>query len=145
MRTQKTIEVYVGIVRDGDKYLMVQRREPELPEADGRWEWPGGKVDSGEDPCQAVEREIQEETGYQTQVQRVLPATFISDWTYADFDQRTIIQAVEAALVDESQVETHDHHVAEIAWLSIEEIQLLPLLPGVMFFLEHLNEFARQR
>lgn len=42
--------------------LLVTRRLPNKRFA-GLWEWPGGKVESGESPVQAAVRELMEETG----------------------------------------------------------------------------------
>ena len=48
-----------GILSRGDRFLVCQRR------GDGafpyKWEFPGGKIEPGEDPCAALERELGEE------------------------------------------------------------------------------------
>ncbi len=60
--------VAVGLVwRDGR--VLVQRR-PEEGLLGGLWEFPGGKVEPGESPSQAVRREILEETGLRVRVER---------------------------------------------------------------------------
>ncbi len=57
--TQPFIIVTAVIERDG-KYLLIQ--ENHLPDK-GKWNLPGGKLDMGEDPCEAVVREVREEAG----------------------------------------------------------------------------------
>ncbi|MGI6611182.1 MAG: NUDIX hydrolase [Limnochordia bacterium] len=47
-------------VQRGDQVLMLQRRKQPFS---GYWTAPGGKLEPGEDPRQAIRREIQEETG----------------------------------------------------------------------------------
>lgn len=54
-------QIAVAVVRRGDEYLIGQR-PPGVPLA-GLWEFPGGKVHSGETPAQAAVRECREETG----------------------------------------------------------------------------------
>ena len=58
----ETRQVVVGaaIVRDG-RVLACRRTAP--PEAAGRWELPGGKVEPGEAPEAALVREVREELG----------------------------------------------------------------------------------
>jgi len=51
-----------GAVFQGESVLLVHER------SDGRWTMPGGWVDVGEAPTEAVMREVQEESGYQTRV-----------------------------------------------------------------------------
>jgi len=68
-----------GIVFQGDRVLLVKRgREPGL----GKWSIPGGVVEIGESVKNAVQREIEEETGLQVEVfdlvevfERILPDT----------------------------------------------------------------------
>ena len=50
-----------AVVHDGQGRLLLVRRGRE-PHA-GRWSLPGGRVEAGESPEQAVEREVREETG----------------------------------------------------------------------------------
>ena len=53
------------IVRDG-RILIGQRRNDQ-PMA-GRWEFPGGKIEQGESPQEALRRELAEELGIQAEI-----------------------------------------------------------------------------
>jgi len=54
----KTIRVVAAIIRDNDKIFATARGYGEFK---GGWEFPGGKIEKGETPEQALEREIREE------------------------------------------------------------------------------------
>lgn len=55
-----------GVVFQDDRILLVKERW------DGCWTLPGGFVDVGEPPSQAIEREVWEESGYQTRAVKLL-------------------------------------------------------------------------
>jgi 8-oxo-dGTP diphosphatase len=63
------------IDRDG-KILLAQR--PEGKSMAGLWEFPGGKVEEGETPEEALIRELQEELGIDTWASCLAPLTFAS-------------------------------------------------------------------
>ena len=54
----KHIEVVAGIIKDGDKIFATQRGYGEFKDG---WEFPGGKMEPGETPQQALARELKEE------------------------------------------------------------------------------------
>ncbi|GAC47563.1 (deoxy)nucleoside triphosphate pyrophosphohydrolase [Gordonia aichiensis] len=59
--------VVAGAVTSADgRLLLAQRRYP--PEVAGLWELPGGKVEEGEDPAQALRRELREELDVDVEV-----------------------------------------------------------------------------
>lgn len=57
----KWTPVVAGILLDGGRFLAVQR--PEGKPLAGFWEFPGGKIENGETPEQALIRELTEEIG----------------------------------------------------------------------------------
>ena len=54
----KTVKVVAAIIRDGNKIFATQRGYGEFKDG---WEFPGGKVEKGETPKEALAREIKEE------------------------------------------------------------------------------------
>lgn len=54
----KTIEVVAGVIKDGDRIFATQRG---YGDQKGGWEFPGGKMELGESPEQALVRELKEE------------------------------------------------------------------------------------
>ncbi len=58
----KERQIAIGLVMKDGSLLMLERKD-ENPMWDRKWEFPGGKIEAGEDPHTAVCREVQEETG----------------------------------------------------------------------------------
>ncbi|MDD6069403.1 MAG: (deoxy)nucleoside triphosphate pyrophosphohydrolase [Clostridiales bacterium] len=54
----KTVRVVAAVIRDGDKIFATQRGYGDFK---GGWEFPGGKIEEGETPQEALVREIEEE------------------------------------------------------------------------------------
>lgn len=54
----KTIRVVAAVIRKDDKIFATQRGYGDLK---GGWEFPGGKIEDGETPQEALKREIEEE------------------------------------------------------------------------------------
>ena len=68
---------------DEDGALLIARRPAGRPLA-GLWELPGGKVEAGEDPEDALIRELNEELGIEIAKADLAPLTFASH-AYSDF------------------------------------------------------------
>ena len=58
---KKTTRVVGAVVKDGDKYLCMQRPRSKYSYISEHWEFPGGKVEKGESDHEALVREIKEE------------------------------------------------------------------------------------
>ena len=61
----KTIRVVAAIIRDKDKIFATQRGYGEFKDG---WEFPGGKIEEGETPQDALKREIMEELDMEIKV-----------------------------------------------------------------------------
>ncbi len=70
----KTVIVVAGLMALQGKILLAQRREEDDQAL--LWEFPGGKVEEGEDPRQALKREIQEELGMDVAAGELFDATY---------------------------------------------------------------------
>ncbi|MBI2054914.1 MAG: NUDIX domain-containing protein [Candidatus Sungbacteria bacterium] len=67
-------EVAAALIQLGDKVLIAERSTGSFK---GRWEFPGGKLESGETPGACLRREIREELGIE-----LPPLELFSTWTY---------------------------------------------------------------
>ncbi|GAK70014.1 8-oxo-dGTP diphosphatase MutT [Agrobacterium rubi] len=65
-----------ALVDTDGRILLAQR--PEGKSLAGLWEFPGGKVESGETPEETLVRELEEELGIKTKVACLAPLTFAS-------------------------------------------------------------------
>ena len=63
------IVVSAGIVSRDGKIMLCQRRPGDRLSL--KWEFPGGKLESGESPQQALERELREELAIETRTGRI--------------------------------------------------------------------------
>ena len=66
----KTIEVVAGVIRDGEKFFATQRGYGEFKDG---WEFPGGKLEPGETPEEALVRELKEELGVDYSSDEMIP------------------------------------------------------------------------
>lgn len=58
----KILQISVGIIRNTDGEIYITQRAADSHMAH-KWEFPGGKIEAGETPEEAVIRELQEEVG----------------------------------------------------------------------------------
>lgn len=79
----KIIKVVAAVIACGDRILAVQRGPGKYPYISYKFEFPGGKVEAGEGPEEALCREIQEELGMTITVNGFLMTV---EHPYPDFD-----------------------------------------------------------
>lgn len=120
----KTIDVVAAIIWESGRILATQRGHGEFA---GGWEFPGGKIERGETPEQAVVREIHEELEVRIAVDSLV--------TVVDYDYSTFHLHMYCFLchVVDGQLELHEHKAAR--WLdgeSIDSVDWLPADEGVI-------------
>jgi 8-oxo-dGTP diphosphatase len=112
--------VVAALVRDGEARVLLTRRRPDQPMPD-LWELPGGKVEPGEAPVAALEREIQEELGCGARVGHIFEVVF---HRYDDFDLYMLVY--DCALVGEPRAV----EVAALAWVAPPDLLRYQVLPA---------------
>lgn len=122
------IPVVAAVIRRRGRVLLCQR--PEGPHLPLKWEFPGGKVDPGESPADALRRELREELGVDAKVgdeiERVRHA----------YPEKTVELHFFA-------VQIHDEPVARIhrriRWVSLAELERYEVPPPNAVLLERLR------
>ena len=115
----KCIEVVAAIIRKGDKVFATQRGYG--PWKDW-WEWPGGKVEAGESPQEALVREIREELDADISVEEFLHTV---EWDYPDF--HLTMHCFVCSLVS-GALHLNEHEAAR--WLGREDLDAVRWLPA---------------
>jgi 8-oxo-dGTP diphosphatase len=119
----------------GGRVLAAARSEP--PEMAGKWEFPGGKVEPGEDEHAALVRECEEELGVTVEI-GVRVGDDIALW-----HGRAILRVYAARLVNGGQPRPIEH--AELRWLAAEELDSVAWLPADAPIVAALPPFLRRR
>ena len=115
----KTIEVVAAIIRKGDKIFATQRGYGDWKDY---WEYPGGKVEMGETPEQALVREIREELDTEISVDKFLCTI---DWDYPAF--HLTMHCYICSLHTEA-LHLNEHEAAR--WLGGDELSNIQWLPA---------------
>lgn len=124
----KTIWVVAAIIRDGDRIFATQRGYG--PMKDG-WEFPGGKIEPGETPDQALKREIREELDAEIEVGEQVDRI---EYDYPDF--HLSMDCFFCNLLSGS-LTLKEHEAAK--WLSPDELDSVSWLPADLSLIEQLK------
>lgn len=124
----KHIEVVAAVIRRGDKIFATQRGYGEFKDW---WEFPGGKMEAGETPEQALVREIREELDTDISVGRLIKTV---EWDYPDF--HLTLHCYWCTLIS-PELHLLEHEAAR--WLSREDLLSVNWLPADEEILQELK------
>lgn len=120
-RVRARIEVVAAVIVNPRGKFLLARRPPGKAYA-GYWEFPGGKVEPGEDAASALKREILEELGVEI--------TLAYPWLTRDFDYAHADVRLRFFRVLAWSGDLHGREQQQICWQSIRDITVAPLLPA---------------
>ena len=124
----KQIEVVAAIIRKGDKIFATQRGYGEWKDL---WEFPGGKMEAGETPEEALKREIREELSTEISVEEFLCTV---EYDYPKFCLK--MHCYLCSLLTEA-LHLNEHEAAK--WLSKEELDSVKWLPADLLVIDALK------
>ncbi len=125
----KTIEVVAAIIRKEDKIFATQRGYGDFKDW---WEFPGGKVEAGETPEEALIREIKEELSTEISIDKFL---YTVEYDYPNF--HLTMHCYICSLLSEA-MHLNEHEAAR--WLKKEDIHTVNWLPADEILLPMISE-----
>ena len=115
--------VVAAALTDASGRVLLQQR-PDGKAMAGLWEFPGGKVESGETPEAALARELEEELGVAVDPATLGPTCFAS----APVGEKHMILLLYQCR--DWRGEPRALHATELRWASIEEMRSLAMPPA---------------
>ncbi len=126
---RKIVEVVAAVIRDQDKIFATQRGYGEFKDG---WEFPGGKIESGETPQQALIREIQEELDTEIEVGKLIDIV--------EYDYHTFHLKMHCfwAGIKKGDLILKEHEASK--WLTKETIHSVDWLPADLGLIDKIEE-----
>jgi len=119
---RRIVDVAVGVlVREGGDFLLTSRPHGKVYE--GYWEFPGGKLESGESVEAALRRELQEEIG--------ITIGAVHPWRVELVDYPHALVRLNFCKVFAWEGELHMREGQRFAWQTLP-VQVQPVLPGTV-------------
>ena len=119
-----TVDVAVGVLVDAERRFLLTSRPAGKAYA-GYWEFPGGKIESGESVASALTRELHEELGIHISVGAVQP------WKVAEMDYPHARVRLHFCRVYEWAGQLQMREGQTMSWQSLP-VQVQPVLPGTI-------------
>ncbi|HWM87810.1 MAG TPA: (deoxy)nucleoside triphosphate pyrophosphohydrolase [Kofleriaceae bacterium] len=124
--------VVAGLLGTGDGRVLLTRRRPDQPLPD-QWELPGGKIEPGEAPDEALRRELVEELGARVEVGPIW------DVLYCRYPDAPVLMLVYACRLLPGET-PRSIEVADLAWVASGEFDSYDVLVADRPLLERLRD-----
>jgi 8-oxo-dGTP diphosphatase len=133
-KRMKIKKVVAAVIVDDGRIFATQRGHGEFKDG---WEFPGGKIEPGETPQQALKREIREELDTEIEVGDLLKAV---EYDYPNFhlSMQCFICSVKSG-----HLTLKEHEAAK--WLTVEQIESVNWLPADIEVVRELRKYKGKR
>lgn len=129
----KTVRVVAAIIINDGKVFATQRGYGECKDG---WEFPGGKIDAGETPEEALVREIKEELDTEVKVKELLE-TVEYDYPKFHLSMDCFICKIKAG-----ELVLKEHEASQ--WLTKETLDSVEWLPADLGLIEKIENYLRE-
>ncbi len=126
--------VAAALEREGGLFLL--QRRPKGRSMAGLWEFPGGKIESGETPEEALSRELEEELAIGVDVTNLEPSCFASA-SLGDKNLILLLYRCRKWSGDPVAVES-----PEIGWFTLQQMRTMPMPPADLPLIDLLERFS---
>ena len=125
----KNIKVVAAVIREKDRIFATARGHGEFQ---GQWEFPGGKIEAGETPQQALKREIQEELDTEIHV-----GDFIAT---IEYDYPTFHLSMDCFWCEVIKGDLILKEAEAAKWLTKDSLDSVKWLPADLILIERIKE-----
>ena len=131
----KTIQVAVGVIAHAEQGILLTQRDV-MAHQGGKWEFPGGKVELTESPCETLIRELYEEIG-------VVPIDYLlwREQTFSYPDRRVILHIY---WVSSFRGTPHGAEGQNLAWVQPSKLLDYTMPDANHLFLSDLMAYAQR-
>jgi 8-oxo-dGTP diphosphatase len=124
----KTVIVTAGVIIEQKKILVTQRKEDAHQGL--LWEFPGGKVKEGEEPREALRRELKEELDVEVEVGTIFEAI------YHPYPKYPILLLIYYCRIERGVLKPLG--CRDLRWVNLKELKELPMPPADIPICKHL-------
>ena len=129
----KTVRVVAAIIIENDKVFATQRGYGEFKDG---WEFPGGKIEPGETPEEAIVREIKEELDTEVEVTELLDTV---EYDYPNFH---LSMGCFICKIKSGDLVLKEHEAAK--WLTKDTLGSLEWLPADMGLVGEIEKYLKE-